>query len=266
MWFRRPGVDDDTAAIWKALADPTRRAILDLLRDRARTTGELSEAFPALSRFAVMKHLGVLQRAGLVVVRRHGRERWNHLNGVPLRAAYERWMRPYADRWADSLLRLKETAERREGDSMTGTSAPAVGGTLDVEQEVVVDAPPERVFDALYRMGDWWPHRFRKGATVHMEPQVGGRFWEDWGDGNGALYGIVTELLRPERLECSGPMGMGGPVTSVFALALEARDGGTLMRLSHHAVGPIDDETRASYQTGWTAVFDALRTHLGLTG
>ncbi|HEU4898462.1 MAG TPA: metalloregulator ArsR/SmtB family transcription factor, partial [Actinomycetota bacterium] len=80
---------DGTAMVWRALADPTRRAILDLLADRARTTGELSEAFPEVSRFAVMKHLGVLETAGLVVVRRRGRERWNHLNGVPLREAYE---------------------------------------------------------------------------------------------------------------------------------------------------------------------------------
>ena len=150
-------VDDDTGLVWKALADPTRRAILDLLRDRAHTTGELSGAFPALTRFAVMKHLGVLEDAGLVVVRRRGRERWNHLNGVPLRAAYERWMGQYADRWAESLLRLKETAERQEGAGMTAT--------LDVEQEVVVAAPREKVFDALCRMGEWWPHAFREGSS-----------------------------------------------------------------------------------------------------
>jgi DNA-binding transcriptional ArsR family regulator/uncharacterized protein YndB with AHSA1/START domain len=257
---------DDTAAIWKALADPTRRAILDLLRDRARTTGELSAAFPELSRFAVMKHLGILERASLVLVRRRGRERWNHLNGVPLRSAYERWMRPYADRWADSLLRLKEAAEQREGGSMSTTSATAASGTLDVEQEVTVAAPRQRVFDALCRMGEWWPHAFREGATVHLEPQVGGRFWEDWGDGDGALYATVTSIQRPERLECSGPMGMSGTVTGVFALELEERADGTLVRLSHHARGPIDDDTRAAYQSGWVAVFDALRGHLGLAG
>src|SRR4030095_2309725 len=138
---------DAQLAVWKALADPTRRAILDLLADRARTTGELSGEFPEVSRFAVMKHLGVLETAGLVVVRRRGRERWNHLNGVPLRQAYERWMRPHADRWAESLLRLKETAERREGAQMTTT--------LEVEQEVVVAAPREKVFEAVCRMGEW---------------------------------------------------------------------------------------------------------------
>jgi DNA-binding transcriptional ArsR family regulator len=246
----------DDAAVWKALADPTRRAILDLLRDRARTTGELSGAFPEVSRFAVMKHLGVLEEAGLVVVRRQGRERWNHLNGVPLRVVYERWMGRYADRWADSLLRLKETAERQEGAGMT----------LEVEQEVVVAAPRERVFDALCRMGEWWPHTFREGATVRMEPRVGGRFWEDWGDGDGALYATVTGIRRPEELTCSGPMGMRVPVTGVFRMELEERPGATLVRLSHHAVGPIDDDTRAAYERGWGEVADALRAHLGLAG
>jgi DNA-binding transcriptional ArsR family regulator/uncharacterized protein YndB with AHSA1/START domain len=250
--------EDDTAAVWKALADPTRRAILDLLRERARTTGELSAAFPGLSRFGVMKHLGVLEEARLVLVRRRGRERWNHLNGVPLRAAYERWMRPYADRWAESLLRLKETAERQEGASMTTT--------LEVEQEVVVAAPREKVFDALCRMGEWWPHAFREGAAVHLEPRVGGRFWEDWGEGDGALYATVTGIRRPEQLTCTGPMGMRGPVAGVFAMALEERPDGTLVRLSHHAVGPIDDETRSAYQRGWVEVFAALKAHLGLTG
>jgi DNA-binding transcriptional ArsR family regulator/uncharacterized protein YndB with AHSA1/START domain len=257
---------DDTAAVWKALADPTRRAILDLLRDRARTTGELSDAFPSMTRFAVMKHLGVLEQAGLVVVRRRGRERWNHLNGVPLRAAYERWMRTYADRWATSLLRLRDAAEQREGGSMSGTGTSAIGERLDVEQEVVVAAQRERVFDALCRMGEWWPHTFREGASVHLEPRVGGRFWEDWGDGDGALYATVTGIHRPERLACSGPMGMSGPVAGVFALDLEERPDGTLVRLSHHAVGPIDDDTRASYERGWTEVFGALQSHLGLAG
>ena len=75
--------DDELTPIWKALSDPTRRRILDLLKERPRTTGELCDAFEELSRFAVMKHLAVLEGAELVIVRPHGRERWNHLNTVP---------------------------------------------------------------------------------------------------------------------------------------------------------------------------------------
>jgi hypothetical protein len=95
---------------------------------------------------------------------------------------------------------------------------------------------------------------------------VGGRFWEDWGGGDGALYATVTGIRRPEQLTCSGPMGMSTPVTGVFSMALEERPEGTLVRLSHHAVGPIDEETMAAYQTGWGEVFDALKGHLGLAG
>jgi uncharacterized protein YndB with AHSA1/START domain len=61
-------------------------------------------------------------------------------------------------------------------------------------------------------------------------------------------------------------MGMRTPVTGVFSMELSERPGGTLVRLSHHAVGPIDDETRSSYEAGWGEVFDALRNHLGLSG
>jgi DNA-binding transcriptional ArsR family regulator len=79
--------------VWNALAVPTRRRILDLLRERPRTASELAEPFPA-TRFAGMKHLAVLQKAGLVLRRRSGRERWNHLNAVPLRRGYDRSVKP----------------------------------------------------------------------------------------------------------------------------------------------------------------------------
>jgi len=97
-------------AVFKALADPTRRRILDLLRARPRTTGELCESFPT-TRFAVMKHLRVLAAARLVVARRRGRERWNVLNPVPIRQIYRRWIRPFETGRADALLRLKRLVE-----------------------------------------------------------------------------------------------------------------------------------------------------------
>jgi DNA-binding transcriptional ArsR family regulator len=103
---------EDLDHVWRALAEPTRRALLDLLRDGPRTTGQLVECFPALTRFAVMKHLNVLEDAGLLIVKRSGRERWNYLNAVPIRQIYERWMGPYAEQWSCSLLRLKEHVER----------------------------------------------------------------------------------------------------------------------------------------------------------
>ena len=82
----------DDAQVWKALGSPHRRALLDALRAGPRTTTALCEVLPQLSRFAVMQHLAVLQRAGVVLVRREGRERWNELNAVPIQRELERWL------------------------------------------------------------------------------------------------------------------------------------------------------------------------------
>ncbi|MEO1367315.1 MAG: metalloregulator ArsR/SmtB family transcription factor [Acidobacteriota bacterium] len=101
-------VDEDR--VFRALADPSRRAMLDLLRRAPRTTGELAGRFP-FSRYAAMKHLKVLHGAGLIRVERRGRERVNHLNPTPIQAIYRRWIRPFETAPADRLLRLKGVVE-----------------------------------------------------------------------------------------------------------------------------------------------------------
>ena len=110
-----PGADSDSELVdddvWSALNDSSRRRILDLLRKGPMTTNELCEHFE-FSRFAVMKHLKVLLKGGLVVVERSGRERINHLNPVPLQKIYRRWIRPFEQLPADRLLRLKSLAEK----------------------------------------------------------------------------------------------------------------------------------------------------------
>ena len=83
---------NDLDQIWKALADETRRTILDFLRSGPKPTTAIVEQFPDLSRFAVMKHLDVLRQAALVVTREEGRQRINSLNAVPIRMIYERWV------------------------------------------------------------------------------------------------------------------------------------------------------------------------------
>ena len=110
------GMPDGLDVVWKALSDPTRRAILDLLRHGPRTTTEIVEMFPHLTRFGVMKHLDVLREARLVNTREEGRQRLNSLNAVPIRQIYERWVSRFEEFWATHLLRLKETieAESRE--------------------------------------------------------------------------------------------------------------------------------------------------------
>ena len=105
---------EDLDNIWKALSDPTRRTILDLLRKGPKTTTELVGAFPDMTRFAVMKHLDVLREADLVQTRSEGRRRVNSLNAVPIRQIYERWVSPFAELWSSTLLRLKDDIEKRE--------------------------------------------------------------------------------------------------------------------------------------------------------
>lgn len=97
--------------MWKALADPTRRDLLDALAPGPRTTGELVEGFPDLSRTGVMKHLDVLEEAGLVIVRREGRLRWNHLNPVPIQTICDRWVSRHVRQLSRSLSRLKTHLE-----------------------------------------------------------------------------------------------------------------------------------------------------------
>jgi DNA-binding transcriptional ArsR family regulator len=99
-------------AIFKALADSRRRQILDLLKAAPRTTGQLCEQFEgSLDRCTVMQHIGVLERAGLIIARREGRNRWNYLNAAPFKEIYDRWISPYASQAVELLARLKRDLE-----------------------------------------------------------------------------------------------------------------------------------------------------------
>jgi DNA-binding transcriptional ArsR family regulator len=113
---------DKLDPVWKALSDPTRRAMLDILRDGPCTTTEIVDAFPRLTRFGVMKHLDVLRKAGLVQTRESGRQRVNSLNAVPIRQIYERWVGPFQELWTSHLLGLKETIEK---ENPGGTRKPS---------------------------------------------------------------------------------------------------------------------------------------------
>jgi DNA-binding transcriptional ArsR family regulator len=98
-------------AVFKALAAPIRRQILDDLRDTPLTTGALCIHFPDLDRCSVMQHLRVLEAADLVIVERRGRERWNHLNPLPIHDIHERWIGPHAARAVERLAGLKQALE-----------------------------------------------------------------------------------------------------------------------------------------------------------
>jgi DNA-binding transcriptional ArsR family regulator len=98
--------------ILKALGDYRRRKILDLISDKPRTTGELCNHFKKLDRCTVMRHLGVLERADLIIVKREGSYRWNYINILPIKEIYDRWICNYAAETVDLLASMKEEIEK----------------------------------------------------------------------------------------------------------------------------------------------------------
>src|SRR5690349_9822775 len=100
--------------VFRALADPTRRSLLDeLFREDGQTLTTLEERLP-MTRFGVMKHLRVLEEAGLVVTRRRGREKLHYLNPVPIRLIHDRWVSKYAEPWVSGLTGLKDELEGKD--------------------------------------------------------------------------------------------------------------------------------------------------------
>ncbi len=97
--------------VFKALAHPRRRTLLDRLKDGPQTTGALCETFDDMDRCTVMQHLKVLEEADLIIVRRAGRERWNHLNSMPIKRIHDRWISAYATHALSILDRLKADLE-----------------------------------------------------------------------------------------------------------------------------------------------------------
>jgi DNA-binding transcriptional ArsR family regulator len=108
---KRPQAPDRDDLVFKALAGPDRRKILDLLRDAPRTTGELVERLPWLDRTTVMQHLGVLETARLIFSKKEGRSRWNYLDVAPIQRIHERWIQNFAMPSARLLTRLREDLE-----------------------------------------------------------------------------------------------------------------------------------------------------------
>jgi DNA-binding transcriptional ArsR family regulator len=97
--------------IFKALGDSRRREILDLLKKKPATTGDLCSHFPELDRCTVMQHLGVLEKADLLIIRREGRLRWNYMNPLPLKEISDRWIHPHAHGAVGMLAKLKKDLE-----------------------------------------------------------------------------------------------------------------------------------------------------------
>src|SRR6476660_5222612 len=120
--------------VFRALADPTRRSLLDeLFREDGQTLGALEGRLP-MTRVGVMKHLRVLEEAGLVTTRRQGREKLHFLNPVPIRLVHDRWVSKYAEPWAATLSGLKRHLEDR---------------TMEKVFEIYIKTTPARLWDAI---------------------------------------------------------------------------------------------------------------------
>ncbi|HZZ64426.1 MAG TPA: helix-turn-helix domain-containing protein [Candidatus Baltobacteraceae bacterium] len=243
------------SAVWYALADPTRRRLLDLLRTKPQTTGALCARF-ALSRTAVMKHLDVLEAARLINVRRVGRERWNYINAAPLRSIYERWLTPFQQLWATSLARLGTIVE---GDQMSTAPANSTLSHDEILQTIMLSAPPARVFSALTgNVARWWSHVTYEANGVpnlKIEPKAGGRFIEVAGERE-RLYGIVTRIEPPSLLCIEGNMAMGGCIFGAIRFKISAAENGSQLALSHTVMGVYDKATIEMYRRGWASLLN----------
>jgi DNA-binding transcriptional ArsR family regulator len=240
-------LEAETASLWRALADPTRRRILDRLRVGPAITGEIAAAFP-ISRIAVMRHLEVLAEAELITSRKRGRERWHYLNAVPLERLHLRWAGPVEAGFASGLLRLQDLVEAERVDS----SRPPV----DVALDVVIAGSRHAVFESITaRIDQWWgsPAQDARATGVSLETGLGGRFVEQWGDTGGQIMATVTGLEPDRHLRLTGPFHFGLALGDA-SFDLDDAPGGTLLRFSFRAVGAIDPAVVDGIESGWTTL------------
>jgi uncharacterized protein YndB with AHSA1/START domain len=170
--------------VFKALSDPTRRGLLDALYERDGQTLSAMESRVPMTRFGVMKHLRILEEAGLVVTRRRGREKLHFLNPVPIRLVHDRWVSKYAEPWAAALSDIKQRLEDRPMEKVF---------------EIYIKTTPERLWEAItdpelrsrYTFGlrvesDWEPGSAYRGVSSGADPLI--------------LEGENLEVDRPRRL------------------------------------------------------------------
>jgi uncharacterized protein YndB with AHSA1/START domain len=234
------GVDE----VFRALADPTRRQLLDeLFREDGQTLTALEERFP-MSRFGVMKHLRVLEEAGLVVPRREGREKRHFLNPVPIRLVHDRWVSKYAEPWAAGLSELKTRLER----------------PVEKVFEIYIRVTPERLWEAI--TDPEIRTKFNFGASVHSDWQVGSTY---------ALQAGDLPLGEGEVLEADPPRRLVHTMTALWSDDVKA-EGPSRVTWEIEPVGDscrltvVHDELREGANEelygGWPMILSGLKTWL----
>jgi uncharacterized protein YndB with AHSA1/START domain/DNA-binding transcriptional ArsR family regulator len=241
-------------AVFKALADPSRRKLLDLLFERdGQTLTELAASLPAMTRFGVMKHLGLLEEAGLVTTRRAGREKLHYLNAVPIRMVHDRWIGKYRKARAAALVDLKLDMEE---EMATMDARPAQIYT------VYIRAPREKVWDAITRPE--FTHKYFFGSEPTSTWKTGARLlWTEHGTGRELVDGEVVEIDRPRRLvhtwivKYDENLTAEGP--SRVTYELEETDGVTKLTAVHDNF-PAGSKVYDNVAGGWMLVLSGLKT------
>ena len=169
--------------VFRAIADPTRRQLLDELFQRdGQTLTSLEQRLP-MTRFGVMKHLRILEEAGLVVTKRRGREKLHFLNAVPIRLVHDRWVSKYAEPWAAGLSDLKHELE----------------STMEKVFEIYIKTTPQRLWDAITTPEQREKYNF--GAAVLGELKPGAKYTMSARNGTVMLgEGEILEVDPPRRL------------------------------------------------------------------
>lgn len=218
------GETDEMAPIFRALGDPSRRVLLDQLFVRdGQTLGELCSFLPQMTRFGVMRHLGVLEEARLISTLRAGREKRHYLNPVPIRLLHDRWISKYAEPVIGAMSNLKRQLE----------ASPMLP---DHVYSIFVMASPERVWKALVDGDDTVGYYF--GSRVSSDWTPGASIEYTTPDGSVASGGEVIAVDPPRRLEMTfesrwgASAGKDGPMTQVWQI--DPAEGGVpgLTRLS----------------------------------
>ncbi len=255
--------------VWRAVADPTRRAILDVLAAGARTTGELIAQFDGLSRSAVMKHMDVLASANLLIVRRDGRTRWNHLNPAPIQHVCDRWVANHVRHHAGSLSRLKTLVEHnQEKRKMSKRNFETQGFTYELE--IAIDGSREKVWQAITRDTNlWWLPDFHvtgADSIIELRAEAGGQLIERRENGTSLLWYTVHMVDPGKSIHLVGHSfpEWGGPSTTMLKIAVDGEDGEdggpSVVRITDSLFGGSSDKAVESLREGWTTLFtDGLK-------
>jgi DNA-binding transcriptional ArsR family regulator len=241
---------DDMAPVFRALADPNRRLLLDQLFERdGQTLGELCEALPSMTRFGVMKHLGVLEDAGLLSTRRMGREKRHYLDPVPIRLVHDRWTGKFAASIVGSMTSMKRHLE----ESMD---------TVDHVYSVFIKAPADRVWRAIVD-GDETV-RYYYGTRVRSTWEVGAPLTYTYEDGSVAADGSVLDIDPGRRVVMSfhprwdPEIEAGGPVRMTWAI--EPGDAEGLTKLTVTSALIPGSRTEGEFSGGVVYIVSGLKT------